>query len=82
MSKPKIFIAGHKGMVGSALIRQLEKKDAHIITKERKELDLLNQKEVQIFFKNEKIDQVYVAAAKVGGIHANNIYPAEFITKT
>lgn len=66
-------------MVGSALIRLLEKKNVNIITKNRKELDLLNQQIVQNFFKNQKIDQVYIAAAKVGGIHANNIFPADFI---
>ena len=79
MHKPKIFIAGHKGMVGSALIRQLKDQDVEIITKDRKELDLLCQYDVQNFFKNEKIDQVYLAAAKVGGIYANNTYPADFI---
>jgi GDP-L-fucose synthase len=79
MSKPKIFIAGHKGMVGSALVRLLKRKKFEIITKEKKELNLLDQKKVQSFFKNNKIDQVYLAAAKVGGIHANNTYPAEFI---
>ncbi len=79
MSKPKIFIAGHNGMVGSALHRILKLKDEEIIVKERIELDLLNQSGVYNFFQNEKIDQVYLAAAKVGGIHANNIYPANFI---
>lgn len=79
MSKQKIFVAGHKGMVGSALVRILKTQDVELILKERKELDLLNQQVVQNFFKNEKIDQVYLAAAKVGGIHANNTYPAEFI---
>ena len=79
MSKPKIFIAGHKGMVGSALVRLLKRKKVEIITKEKKELNLLNQKKVQTFFKNNKIDQVYLAAARVGGINANNTYPAEFI---
>src|SRR6056300_269551 len=79
MSKPSIFIAGHKGMVGSALVRLLKRKKVNIITKEKKELNLLDQKKVQSFFKNNKIDQVYLAAAKVGGIHANNTYPAEFI---
>ena len=79
MSKPKIFIAGHKGMVGSALVRLFKKKKVEIITKEKKELNLLDQKKVRTFFKNNKIDQVYLAAAKVGGIHANNTYPAEFI---
>ena len=79
MSKSKIFIAGHKGMVGSALIRLLQIQDVELIIKDRKELDFLNQQNVQSFFKNEKVDQVYLAAAKVGGILANNTYPAEFI---
>mgnify|MGYP001432193726 CR=1 FL=1 len=79
MTKPKIFIAGHKGMVGSALFRLLETKEVEIITKDRSQLDFLNQIEVQNFFRNERIDQVYLAAAKVGGIHANNTFPAEFI---
>ncbi len=79
MSKLRIFVAGHKGMVGSALVRLLKKQNLNIITRDRKELDLLNQQQVQNFFKNEKIDQVYLAAAKVGGIHANDTYPAEFI---
>ena len=79
MSKLRIFVAGHKGMVGSALVRLLKKQNFDIITRDRKELDLLNQQQVQNFFKNEKIDQVYLAAAKVGGIHANDTYPAEFI---
>jgi GDP-L-fucose synthase len=80
MTNLRIFIAGHKGMVGSALIRLLqEQKNIEIITKDRTELDLINQAGVQNFFKNEKIDQVYLAAAKVGGIYANNTFPAEFI---
>ena len=79
MNKLKIFIAGHKGMVGSALVRILSTQDVELITKDRNELNLLNQNEVQNFFKNQEIDQVYLAAAKVGGIHANNTYPAEFI---
>ena len=79
MSKPKIFIAGHKGMVGSALVRILKTQDFELITKDKKELNLLNPLEVKNFFFNEEIDQVYLAAAKVGGIHANNTYPAEFI---
>jgi len=79
MAKLKIFIAGHKGMVGSAIERYLKKFDNTIITKNRDELDLLNQQDVLNFFKHERIDQVYLAAAKVGGIHANNTYPAEFI---
>ena len=61
------------------LVVLLKNKKFEIITKDRKELDLLQSKDVQNFFKNEKIDQVYLAAAKVGGIHANNTYPAEFI---
>ena len=68
-------------MVGSSLVRLLKKQDVEIITKNKKELNLLNQNQVQSFFKNLKIDQVYLAAAKVGGIYANNIYPAEFIYK-
>ena len=79
MFKPKIFVAGHKGMVGSAIVRLLKNQDVEIITKDRTELDLLNQGSVQNFFEHEKIDQVYLAAAKVGGIHANNTYPADFI---
>jgi GDP-L-fucose synthase len=79
MPKPKIFIAGHKGMVGLALVRLLKTKKVEIITKEKKELNLLNQKKVQTFFKNIKINQIYLAAAKVGGIEANSTYPAEFI---
>jgi GDP-L-fucose synthase len=79
MTRPKIFVAGHKGMVGSAIVRLLKNQDVEIITKDRTELDLLNQGSVEKFFKHKKIDQVYLAAAKVGGIHANNSYPAEFI---
>ena len=79
MGKVKIFVAGHKGMVGSALYRKLQEKDVQIITKDKSELNLLNQNDVQKFFKNQKIDQVYLAAAKVGGIYANNTYPGEFI---
>ncbi|GAA0827769.1 GDP-L-fucose synthase [Marinomonas arenicola] len=79
-AKKRIFVAGHNGMVGSAIVRQLEKaEDVEIVIRSRKELDLLNQQAVSDFFQNEKIDQVYLAAAKVGGIHANNTYPADFI---
>ena len=78
-TKPKIFIAGHNGMVGSALARHLKVQNVEIITKDRAELDLLNQDKVYNFFKDEKIDEVYLAAAKVGGIHANNTYRADFI---
>jgi GDP-L-fucose synthase len=80
MGRQKVFVAGHKGMVGSAIVRQLELLgDIEVVTRARNELDLLSQAAVAAFFKNEKIDQVYLAAAKVGGIHANNEYPAEFI---
>ena len=79
MKNQKIFIAGHKGMVGSAILRLLHSNNLEVITKERDELDLLDQNSVKNFFQNEKIDQVYLAAAKVGGINANNKYPAEFI---
>jgi GDP-L-fucose synthase len=80
MSKLKIYIAGHKGMVGSAIVRALQKKgEVNLIIKDRKELDLTNQSSVKAFFYKEKIDQVYIAAAKVGGIYANKTYPAEFI---
>ena len=76
---PKIFVAGHKGMVGSAIVRLLSNQNVEIITRDRQELNLCNQQDVCHFFKNQKIDQVYLAAAKVGGIHANFTYPAEFI---
>lgn len=75
----KIFIAGHNGMVGSAICRQLKDKDVEVITASRKEVDLINPIEVNNFFAKHKFDQVYLAAAKVGGIHANDNYPAEFI---
>jgi GDP-L-fucose synthase len=75
-----IFVAGHRGMVGSAIVRQLEASGhTNIITRTRTELDLTNQQAVLEFFQTEKIDQVYLAAAKVGGIVANNTYPADFI---
>lgn len=80
MTKQRIFVAGHKGMVGSALIRQLEQdQTVDLVTRDRTQLNLLDQAAVQQFFEQENIDQVYLAAAKVGGIHANNTYPAEFI---
>ncbi len=78
---PKIFIAGHRGMVGSALVRLLQDQNVEILTRDRSQLDFLEQKKVQYFFKNQKIDQVYLAAAMVGGIYANNNYPADFIYK-
>lgn len=76
----KIFVAGHKGMVGSAIVRQLEKRDdVELVLRSRAQLDLTSQQAVRDFFEKENIDQVYLAAAKVGGIHANNTYPADFI---
>ena len=79
---PKIYVAGHRGMVGSAIVRQLlaqGQPPERIVTRSHVELDLTNQAAVNVFFAGEKPDQVYLAAAKVGGIHANNTYPAEFI---
>ena len=76
----RIFVAGHRGMVGSALVRRLESAGGcEVITRTRQELDLVDQAAVNAFFETERIDQVYLAAAKVGGIHANNTYPADFI---
>lgn len=81
-ASPKIYVAGHRGMVGSAIVRQLL---AHghpaegIVKRTHTELDLTDQAAVRAFFASEKPDQVYLAAARVGGIHANNVYPAEFI---
>jgi GDP-L-fucose synthase len=76
----KIYVAGHKGMVGSAIIRNLEYRGyTNIIFRNFKELDLRRQADVERFFEEEKPEYVYLAAAKVGGIHANNTYPAEFI---
>jgi len=78
----KIYVAGHRGMVGSAIVRQLLSQgltQSQIITRTRAELDLTDQLAVQKFFSSEKPSQVYLAAARVGGIHANNTYPADFI---
>jgi GDP-L-fucose synthase len=76
----RIFIAGHRGMVGSALLRLLSSNSNNeIIVRTRSELDLTNQAQVRDFFAAEAIDQIYLAAARVGGIHANNVYPADFI---
>lgn len=78
--QPKIYVAGHRGMVGSAIVRVLQSQgQSNIVIRTHAELDLTNQLAVQDFFAKEKPDQVYLAAAKVGGIHANNTYPAEFI---
>ncbi|EPQ4141842.1 GDP-L-fucose synthase [Klebsiella quasipneumoniae] len=80
MSQKRIYIAGHNGMVGSALVRNLETRDdVELILKTRQELNLLDQQAVNNFFKTEDIDEVYLSAAKVGGIMANNTYPADFI---
>jgi GDP-L-fucose synthase len=78
--KDKIYIAGHRGLVGSAIVRQLESRGfTNLLMRTHKELDLTNQAQVQSFFQQEKPDYVILAAAKVGGIHANNTYPADFI---
>src|SRR5690554_1863377 len=80
MSQLRVFVAGHGGMVGSAIIRQLEQEQScEIVTRSSNELDLSDQARVRGFFREESIDQVYLAAARVGGIHANNTYPADFI---
>ncbi|MDF2940371.1 MAG: GDP-fucose synthetase [Gammaproteobacteria bacterium] len=76
----KIFVAGHRGLVGSGIVRALEKQGySNIICRTRKELDLTRQAEVEAFFDTERPDYVFLSAAKVGGIQANNIYPADFI---
>lgn len=76
----RIFVAGHNGMVGSALVKALKARgDSEIITRSREDLDLRNQSAVHAFIEAEKPHQIYLAAAKVGGIHANNTYPADFI---
>ncbi|TGK79413.1 GDP-L-fucose synthase [Leptospira bourretii] len=76
----KIYVAGHKGLVGSALVRVLNRQGfSNVIGRTRKELDLTNQSEVNQFFEAERPEYVFLAAAKVGGIHANDTYPAEFI---
>ncbi len=79
-SSPKIYVAGHRGMVGSAIVRALQSQGhSNLANRTHAELDLTNQAAVNTFFAEEKPDQVYLAAAKVGGIHANNTYPADFI---
>ncbi|BBS86515.1 GDP-L-fucose synthase [compost metagenome] len=79
-TKKRVFVAGHRGMVGSAICRKLTLcNDVELVVRSRRELDLTRQEAVEGFFANEAIDEVYLAAAKVGGIHANNTYPAEFI---
>jgi GDP-L-fucose synthase len=79
-SSSKIYIAGHRGMVGSAILRALEARGLrNIVTRTSSDLDLRNQTAVEAFFREEKPDYVFLAAAKVGGIHANNVYRADFI---
>jgi GDP-L-fucose synthase len=79
-ASPKIFVAGHKGMVGSAIVRTLRGRGQdNLVLRARGELDLTDQRAVNDFFARERPEQVYLAAARVGGIHANNTYPAEFI---
>ena len=76
----RIYVAGHRGLVGSAIVRSLRKRDHNnIVTRTHAELELTEQEQVRAFFASEQIDEVYLAAARVGGIHANNTYPAEFI---
>jgi len=76
----KVFIAGHKGMVGSALVRRFQNEPGvTLVLRDRRQLDLTSQAQVDAFFSSEKPDIAFVGAAKVGGIHANNTYPAEFI---
>lgn len=76
----KIYVAGHRGLVGSAIVRNLENRGfINIVCRTHKELDLTNQADVIRFFDDEKPEYVFLAAAKVGGIHANNTYPADFI---
>ena len=76
----KIYVAGHRGMVGSSIVRNLQAKGySNIVTRTHAEMDLTDQQAVKAFFEQEKPDQVYLAAARVGGIHANNTFPAEFI---
>ncbi|WP_342630744.1 GDP-L-fucose synthase [Marinobacter alkaliphilus] len=79
-NRSKVFVAGHKGMVGSAIVRRLKRdRGCDIVTRSRNEVDLLDQNAVREFLISEQVDEVYLAAAKVGGIHANNAFPAEFI---
>ena len=76
----RIYVAGHRGLVGSAIVRALRAKGCHyIVTRTHAELDLSEQAQVRAFFEAERIDEIYMAAARVGGIHANSAYPAEFI---
>src|SRR5690349_12468735 len=79
-SNSKSYVAGHRGLVGSALVRQLQSQGFDkLVTRTQAELDLTSQTAVKVFFESEKPEYVFLAAAKVGGIQANNVYPAEFI---
>jgi GDP-L-fucose synthase len=79
-TQPRIYVAGHNGLVGSAIVRALRAAGhTEIVTRSHQELELTDQARVHDFFRSERIDQVYLAAARVGGIHANNTYPADFI---
>jgi GDP-L-fucose synthase len=79
-TQPRIYVAGHRGLVGSSIVRALAARGhTDIVTRSHAELELTDQAQVREFFRTERIDQVYLAAARVGGIHANNTYPAEFI---
>jgi GDP-L-fucose synthase len=77
--RPRVFVAGHRGLVGSALVRRLSREPVELVTRSRQELDLENPLAVLRFFARERPQQVYLAAAKVGGIMANATYPADFI---
>jgi GDP-L-fucose synthase len=78
----RVFVAGHRGMVGSAIVRRLKARGGYeIVTVDREQLDLTRQAEVDAFFFSNRVDMVVLAAAKVGGIHANNVFPAEFISQ-
>ena len=80
IQRKRVYVAGHAGLVGSAIVRQLLKRgNVQIVTRNHDDLDLLDQGKVRAFFESESLDEVYLAAARVGGIHANNTFPAEFI---
>lgn len=80
IGRKRIYVAGHRGMVGSAIVRALRQQDnVELVLRSSSELDLTDQAAVQLFFETESVEEVYLAAARVGGIHANNTYPAEFI---
>ncbi len=80
MNTPRVFVAGHRGMVGSAVLRRLAVEDVSVLTTDRGQLDLRDKAAVEAFFRNEKVDHVIFCAARVGGIAANNAYPVEFLS--